>query len=658
MSSDFFQRQDDAKRKTKLLIFYYILSVACIICAVYAAVHFSLALFFDPQRTLVQFEDPNVALSWFNSSLFIKVALSVVLIVLLGTLYKTVQMSKGGKAIATLLGGRRVDPHTLDKYERRLLNIVEEIAIASGVPVPAVYALDEEIGINAFAAGRSFHDAVIGVTRGTMRTLSRDELQGVIAHEYSHILNGDMKMNIRLISVLHGILLIALIGQLMIRGLGRSRFHSSSDSKSNGAGILFLFGFGFLLYAIGYIGVFFGNVIKGAISRQREYLADASAVQFTRNPEGLAGALKKIGGFHVGKYPGSFLRTPHAQEASHMYFAKGLGSMLDSLFSTHPPLIKRIQLLDSSFDGWFEPFEGLTVQDLQVDPPHASLSSFTERKPVENALRFAESVQKTIGVPTNVHHSYSKRILQTIPERLREILYDQAGAQALLASLVLHKDKLSREEQKKIITTKLGENVWEKVEPIERFLLNLGVHYRLPLVDLAMPELRTLPSYEKLVLYQTLEALCKVDDTITLFEYVLTVVARHTLQLNDNIELDSNKISLHSTPALDALRLTLSHIARVGALSERDAEHAFQQGAKSVDLNLQEIIKSSECHLQDLNTALYCLAKTSFIDKQVIIIGCVACITADGFIAAQESELLRAICDILGCPLPPLFVDD
>src|SRR6266480_2477874 len=266
-----------------------------------------------------------------QAEVFLITAFGTLGIIGAGSFFKTLSLARGGRAVAELLDGRLVNPNSTDAHERKLLNVVEEMSIASGVPVPQVYVMDGEAGINAFAAGHSASDAAISVTRGYMKMPSRDELQGVIGHEFSHILNGDMRVNLRLMGLVFGILCLTVIGRILIRTSGRK----------NPLPLL-----GLALIIIGWAGVFFGRLIQAAVSRQREVLADASAVQFTRNPSGLAGALKKIGGLTDG----SRINSPHAEEASHLFFANGLGN---SFFATHPPLVERIRALDPSFDGRF-----------------------------------------------------------------------------------------------------------------------------------------------------------------------------------------------------------------------------------------------------------------------------------------------------------------
>ena len=335
---NFFEHQDQARRKTGMLVGLFVVAVAGLIVGTYVLI---MSLYLggleqasQQREMLINQFGPD---TFWRPDIFVGVALAVFLVVGGGSLYKTAQLSGGGEPLALSLGGRRLLSDSSDPVERKVLNVVEEMALASGLPVPPVFMMDREQGINAFAAGYQPEDAVIGVTRGCVENLSRDELQGVIAHEFSHILNGDMRLNIRLIGIVHGILLVGLIGYYTLRIAAASGSRRSSNDKGGG-GLAFL-GLGLGLMAIGFIGTLIGNLIKAAVSRQREFLADASAVQFTRDPNGIAGALKKIGGFNAG----SKVTVAKATEASHMFFATGVAE----LFATHPPLAKRIARIDA-----------------------------------------------------------------------------------------------------------------------------------------------------------------------------------------------------------------------------------------------------------------------------------------------------------------------
>lgn len=329
---DFFEHQDKARRHTTLLVVYFVLAVACIIASVYLA---SLLIFYGAQSQTPG--GPPQELVLWNPLLLLYSALGTLGVVGLGSLYKTATLAKGGSVVAESLGGRLVDLNPPDPDERQLRDVIEEMAIAAGVPVPKIYVLDAEHGINAFAAGHAPGDAAIGVTRGCMTLLDRDELQGVIGHEFSHILNDDMRLNLRVMGLLYGILCLAVMGQILIYSRGRG-------SKGRNP-MLYL---GLALIVIGAIGVFFGRLIQAAISRQREFLADASSIQFTRNPAGLSGALQKIGG------AGSRVESAHAGEASHMFFSNGLAKPFLGMLATHPPLEVRIRAIDPGWDGQFK----------------------------------------------------------------------------------------------------------------------------------------------------------------------------------------------------------------------------------------------------------------------------------------------------------------
>lgn len=332
---NFQEQQDRARRETGRLVIYFIGAVLGLILSLYLV------------ATLVFTGGSMEGPIWWNPELLLFVAAATGLVVGLGSGFKIMQLSSGGgAAVAESLGGRRIDPRSTNLEERRILNVVEEMAIASGVPVPPVYLL-EEAGINAFAAGKSPEEAVIGVTRGCIQAMNRDQLQGVMAHEFSHILNGDMMINLRLMGILHGILLISIIGQMMLRGgVYSSAFSGGRRDRGGGnKGAVILMALAMLV--LGWLGVIFGNLIKAAVSRQREYLADASAVQFTRNPDGIAGALKVIAAHHKG----SDLDNPHASEASHMLFSRGGHSLFTDLFATHPPIEERIRRIDPHWDG-------------------------------------------------------------------------------------------------------------------------------------------------------------------------------------------------------------------------------------------------------------------------------------------------------------------
>ncbi len=357
---DFFEQQAKAHRKTKWLVIYFVMAVAAMIAAIYICLMliFSAAMQTQHHR---HYEEPQQPFSIWNPEVLIGVSIVTLAVVGIGSAYKTSALSSGGSAVSEMMGGRLINTNTTDPDERKLLNVVEEMSIASGVPMPQVYVMDEENGINAFAAGHKPSDATVTVTRGCMKLLSRDELQGVIGHEFSHILNGDMRLNLRLIGIIFGILCLTVIGRILLQTA------RGGDRDKNPLPIV-----GIVLLIIGFIGVFFGRLIQAAVSRQREFLADASSVQFTRNPGGITGALKKIGGLGA---MGSRLGHAHAEELSHMYFGNGISEAFIGLLETHPPLAERIRVFDPNFDGNFpeERYDDYVEPEESPKPKHAPL---------------------------------------------------------------------------------------------------------------------------------------------------------------------------------------------------------------------------------------------------------------------------------------------
>ena len=433
MVTNFFQQQQLAKTRTKQLVFLYGCAVVLIVMAVYLVVHGLWYASVAPASIPAQMNEslglkvskPGYMPTLFEPWLFFRVALISGGIIFLGTIYKILALGQGGPAVAQALGGRLIDLETKNICERKGLNVVEEMAIASGLTVPPVYILDDESGINAFAAGFGTSDAVIGLTRGCLEKLSRDELQGVIGHEFSHILNGDMRLNLKLIGVLHGILLIALIGETCMRLAGRS----SSNNKRGPGPLLFIGGLG--LFIIGYIGVFFGRLIKSAVSRQREYLADASSVQFTRNPRGLSGALKKILGFPEG----SDLKTPKAEQASHMFISNCLSRRLVNIFATHPPLIDRIQRIDPSFRANIE----MVKAELAAEKEDLLESGvLTPQSLAEHlALETPQTLLESIGQPGLASLAAAAAVIERLDSTVRSAAQNELGARALVLGMLI-----------------------------------------------------------------------------------------------------------------------------------------------------------------------------------------------------------------------------
>ncbi|MFV1964956.1 MAG: M48 family metallopeptidase [Pirellulaceae bacterium] len=644
---DFFHSQDVARRKTTLLIAYFVAGVVSIVLALYAV-----AVVAVTASGKGGMEGDIDLWRW---DIFIAVSFLTLTTISLGSLYKIWELHGGGENVATSLGGRRIHPNTSDPGERRLLNVVEEMALASGIPVPAVFVLDGEDTINAFAAGFTPGDAVIGVNRGTIQILSRDELQGVIAHEFSHILNGDMRLNLRLVGLLHGILLLAIIGYYAMRfgGVGRR----GSGGKGSGAAVLLI---GLALIIIGYVGLFYARLIKSAVSRQREYLADASAVQFTRNPDGIAGALKKIGGL----LNGSALRTPEAETASHMFFGNALKGFSFSGLATHPPLETRIRKIDPQFDGRFPPIRPRQRQAERPQPEKAetprrspfdslrpALGTFGDRLPLDPVL-----IMAAVGAPTMSHVAYAQRLLQALPEELKHAVHDTFSARAVVFALLLDEDAEIRQQQLQYVQEHLGPAAHDETVTLAPLVAASGDAARLPLIEIVQSTLLQLSPEQYKQFRETVTALVKADRKIDLFEFALQRVLLNRLERH----FFGGKTPGVRYPAVNGvvaeIRTVLSALAYLGHRKEDEAHTAFVQAMATLKLDRPlDLCSKSECTLPSINAALDKLALASPVIKKRLLHAAMVVVAVDGKVTVGEAELLRAIGDSLECPLPPIF---
>ena len=534
------------------------------------------------------------------------------------SLYRLSQLSSGGGAsVAESLGGRLLQPETRNPIERKILNIVEEMAIASGVPVPPVYLMDEE-GINAFAAGWSPNDAVIGVTKGCVEALSRDELQGVIAHEFSHILNGDMKLNIRLMGILYGIFFLSILGEILIRSISYSSGNSSNDKKNDGKGAIFVIGL--VLFILGWVGWFFGRLIQAAVSRQREFLADASAVQFTRNPDGISGALRKIAGWNQG----SIIKNPNVTEASHLFFGNGI-SGFSALFATHPPLEERVKRIEGAY---FQPPENVSettstepTQDIAFSAAQLSNLAGTMRMPAKNA-------------PPPLP------ILIPIENQCK----DPAGALAVLYSILLPSDNPARNKARDQLISKVDPAIAQALFEVEPLVLQTNKLQLFTLLSKALPSLKMLGKEQSIDALKTCQALISADGKIDFFEFCIWRLAKGGLE----------KFRQVKGPGA-ALGIAASTVFAFFAKLSDTPEAAYQKAIQAAGIHgLLANIETKADDFKMLDKVFDFLAQANSEIKQKVLDGCIAAILNDGKITEDEGVLLRAFCLSMEIPLPPL----
>ncbi|ADV26380.1 peptidase M48 Ste24p [Pseudoxanthomonas suwonensis 11-1] len=629
---NFFEQQEQARRGSFRLVLLFAVAVACIVLAVDAVVLL------------------------FTGSIGGAVAATVLTLAVigLGSLYRVASLRGGGAAIAAQMGGTWVPEDTRDPLLRRLRNVVEEVAIASGVPVPKLFVMEDEAGINAFAAGYSPSDAAIAVTRGALERLNRDELQGVIAHEFSHVLNGDMRLNIRLVGVLFGIMMLALIGQrILVYGrLGRSR---------DGAPLLVA---ALVAVVVGSIGVFFGRLIKAGVSRQREYLADASAVQFTRQTQGLAGALKKIGGLHEGS---RLANRAEAEEIGHMLFGEGMA--LSSWMATHPPLVERIRRLEPSFDprqlqqlearwrvappdGLAEDAAlGLAARDARPGGP-PPLPSRGARMAVVPA-----AVSGQVAAPAEDDYRQAHDLVESLDPGLRELARQRDLAMPLLLGMVLDADPSIADRQLQEISARCGAPVAARARQLrQEQLQSLHPALRLPLAALAFPVLRQRPRPELDAFLDAIDAVVHADGRVSVFEYCLS----RLLQVQVREALDPSRYTRFGHNKAPSVRREFSVLLAVLAQAGHPGDHQAAQRAYLA--GLQRVLQRDHMPyappaqgVQALDEVWEPLDALAPPAKQVLVEALVDAVSHDGQVSVAEAELLRTVCGVLHCPLPALL---
>lgn len=657
---NFFRAQENARRSTGFLLLLFTLAVVALIAA--ANLMVMSAFFFTndskhaavstsasngPAGTSLQPTSYSAFLETFDWSVFGVVSLIVVGVVAVGTFYKLLLLREGGMGVATMLGGRLVSHETRDPSEKRLINVVEEMAIAAGIPVPMVYVLDHEAGLNAFAAGFTSGDAVIGVTKGLLTRLTRDELQGVIAHEFSHIFNGDMRLNMRLIGVLHGILVIGLIGEFILRSM---RY---SSGRRDGAGAAMALGVGLLI--IGYGGTFFGKMIKAAVSRQREYLADASAVQYTRNPGGIANALKVIGGASTG----STLMHPRASQLSHAYFAGGVPTIINFLFGTHPPLADRIRTLEPHWNGEFIARLPNSTKD-EPDgnsPPNKSAQDPLKRGVATTAI--AAAIIERVGQIGIENFGYAHGQLSAIPSQLVEAAHEPFGARALLYMLLLDENETIRAKQVAYLKANSEIELFEFLQRILPFKSQLDLSLRLPLIDLAVPALRQLSQEQRKRFQSKLRHLMEADRNIDLFEWCLEKLVQHHLD-DASPEGRAMKRGAQSRGLMsmaDRCELVVSVLAHASQIDERSAQVGFDAAMSVLGWPSTKLVPKEALKLSEFESAMQALAQTKPLQKPLLLKALTATALSDGKLDPREIELLRAFSAILNCPIPPLAIE-
>lgn len=639
---DFFAQQDLARRNTRSLILFFILAVFLIILLINVVV--AAFMFFGQDYNIYSGSREGLRgfISFFTWQRFGTLGLAVTATVALVVLFKWYQLATGGKAVAESMGGTRILPQSRDRGERRCLNVVEEMALASNMPVPAVYVLNDERGINAFAAGITPADAVIGVTRGTIDQLKRQELQGVIAHEISHILNGDMRLNIRLAAMLKGITFVGDVGHFLLRS---GRIRSGSDNAGAIMPVL-----GIALWLLGWLGGMLAGFIKAAISRQREYLADASAVQYTRDVDGIADALKVIGGY----IPGTLVHAARAVEMSHIFFGQ-IQHRLWQVFATHPPLRSRIMRIDPRWDGQY--IKRRTVE-YATEPSRrghgevgvgraavvtAAIASALDAETANQATADAEFGP----APETLEEETAQR--EEVPVAFVRMSHEPLGAQALVLALLVHSEEALARQQLNSVSESGVKGLAELTNTVYPGVSELGAPHRLPLLQMCLPALKAMSLQQYRVFKNTLLQLIQADQQTQLHEWCLFQLVRHYLD-PEFIQVRRSRARINKLDKVAYhLRVVLSVMSYAGS---GDPEARFRLGADAVGLKQMQILPAEQAGVEVFSRAVHQLADCYPLLKPRILKALVQTARYDNHLNPTELEVIASIAAVMDCPVP------
>ena len=656
---DFFEQQDRARQKTGQLVLLFFLGLLATLVAINLVCFLAYWFFYSPvelggsppvsalpgllgewfQVSPGASGEPSATLAlawsvWWHSNLNWQISLGVIGAVIIGTLFRFLELAGGGRKVADWAGAKPIQMGTSHPAIKQLINICEEMAIAAGMPVPELYLMEHEPGINAFVAGYSPQDAVLVVTQGALDQLSRDQLQGVVGHEYSHILNGDMRLNIRLMACLAGLVMIGQIGRFLLEA---NFWHGSRRSRRNdGRSALLMIGLGLVFVLVGYIGVLVGRIIKAAVSRQREFLADASAVQFTRLPDGLAGALYAIKG-HAG---GSQLTHRHAEDMSHFCFGESVA--LSDRLATHPPIVERIRAIAPHFVAQER------SRRRRTESAHDSVSR-SQPQAFDSALTLV-GISALVGQVTPDQLNYARDLYRHIPEQVKTWLHQSDGAKAYLYCQILLGSASARQAVLDLIKQE-DSTLIDLLQKIWPYCQKMDEQLRLPIVDLLIPTLKKLSEAERLVFLDRLERLVALDGHVDFIEWVTLTLIQ--LRLRPTLAAAKRKLDgniRHYQRALSTIFNILVELSR----DKVAAEKAHQAICRQMDIAYRPSQTLQSIGYQGLGSALMALQQVNFVWRKTLLQAFADIIQADGRVEFREYEILRIMAQCLACPMPPL----
>ncbi len=634
----YFRHQLEARRLSRRLVLLFAAGVICVTVAISGVL---LTLAATLSNGLIFFRLPDGPWLRAHPAAVICTLLLVLGIMAMAVMLKRIELRAGGGAVARSLGGERIDAGSRDPLQRRLHNVVEEMAIASGIAMPEVYVLSRESGINAFAAGLTPASSAVAVTRGALENLTRDELQGVIAHEFSHIVNNDVRLNLHLIGWLHGLMALSVMARGILKFAPR-------DARGRRSGLPAIFLAAFAVMALGYVGLLFGRLMQAAVARRREALADASAVQFTRNPEGLRGALLKIAAGSAQ------LQEVNTDEVAHMLFSPSGGQW----FATHPPIEQRIGTLGAPFDR--AELQRVRQQLQERTRIEATYAPEAESTPAQ-LVPFLASVTLTpaeivasVGNARAQHLQLAQQLRLSLPQEVAVASAQADAATALFLALAMSSTAAQRRAQLEYLRRSMGAELATRVAAMLVMVDRLNALQRQPALLCLLPQLRQLPAATRASVASCLNGLLPPAGQLTVAQYALRKLAQ--VQLHDAGAGSAQRVAnLNLAQTAEPLQQLLAVLAQQGHVDTRQARQAYERAMQHLALRRYAEYTPYDNWPALLDAALLRLDRLHPMGKQLLIEAMLLAVSHDRQITIDEAELLRAFCACLHCPMPPLL---
>jgi Zn-dependent protease with chaperone function len=657
----FHTHQMEARKLSRRLVVLYVLAFVATVAVISFGIAFVLIILklaFDPhsagpvswQRLSSMLFDQRFVIAF--------AALAVPLLIALPAWSRARELKRGSSRLLAWLGAKPLPRGSTDPDHQRLRNVVEEMSIASGIPTPSIHVFEHEDGINAMAIGFDPSHAALAVTRGCLLLLDRDELQAVVAHEFSHILNGDMRLNTRMLAPLYGLIWLSAVARYLSFGKPGAMQRSNQGGKKEFTGIPHFWSLTIPVWLLGAAGAFCSRAIKASTFRQRERLADASAVQFTRQTQGIAGALKKMAALGLGA---RFTRA-YPEDASHMLFGDGLGA--GRWLSTHPPVLERIRAVSPGFHPReLESTRRLLDQRLQQQAAAERVRSAQAQSLAEMAQSVAWALPAAaatfavtrladrVGEPGMSEVEYARQLRQSVPDGLAAAAAESDSARALVLALLVSLAPGEPEALFELIESEDSAALAGHVRALLPQVRDLHPALRLPLIQIAAPALRDLPDHQRVTLSGLIDRVIHAHGHVGIFEYALG----RMLQASLSDRAGSSFGTLKLVQAQDALGQLLAVLAHAGHSEESEARRAWTQGMHRALPGHSTRFPTLQNWSLVLDTALPRLDRLDPLSKELLLESMLVTIRHDGVITIEEGDLLRAVCSVLHCPLPPLL---